>query len=53
MYGGNSTDLVGNVLTLKIKFWGILGIGNLIIISIAMYLFYTKRIDWQTEKPKP
>jgi len=43
MYGGNSTDLVGVDLTLKIKFWGFLGIGNLIIISIAMYLFYFKR----------
>lgn len=43
MYGGNSTDLVGADLTLKIKFWGFLGIGNLIILSIAMYLFYSKR----------
>ena len=43
MYGGNSTDLVGKVLTLKIKFWGLLGIGNLMIVSIAMYLFYTIR----------
>ena len=43
MYGGNSTDLVGHDLTLVIKYGGVLGIANLLILSYAMTLFYFKR----------
>ena len=32
IFGGNSSDLVGNELTLKIKFWGWVGIGNILFI---------------------
>ena len=46
MYGGNSTDLVGNDLTLKIKLWGFLGIGNLMIISMAMIVYHLKKSQW-------
>ena len=45
MYGGNSTDLVGHDLTLIIKYGGVLGIANILILSFAMMLFYFKRND--------
>ncbi len=32
IFGGNSSDLVGKELTLKIKFWGWVGIGNILFI---------------------
>lgn len=42
MYGGNSTDLVGKELTIKIKFWGFVGIGNLIMISLILIIYSFK-----------
>lgn len=50
MYGGNSTDLVGKELTLLIKHMGILGIGNLLIITFALSLFYFKRKGWKLDR---
>ncbi|MBK5286338.1 MAG: hypothetical protein JJE25_13135 [Bacteroidia bacterium] len=38
-FGGNSTDLLGKSLSGKFDELGLLGISNLIIISIAVYLF--------------
>ena len=39
IFGGNSSDLVGNELSLKIKFWGWVGIGNILFLigSFATY----------------
>ena len=48
MYGGNSTDLVGKELTIKIKFWGFVGIGNLILVSLV--LFCSKRKNIKTNR---
>jgi hypothetical protein len=45
IYGGNSSDLVGNDLSLKIKFWGFVGIGNLMIICAAICI-YLNRNEW-------
>jgi len=42
IYGGNSSDLVGNDLSLKIKFWGFVGIGNLMIFAAA-FIVYLRR----------
>ena len=39
LYGGNSSDLLGKSLAGKVEDWGLLGIGNLIIIFVAIYLF--------------
>lgn len=38
LYGGNSSDLLGKSLAGKVEDWGLLGIGNLIIIFVAIYL---------------
>jgi len=44
MFGGNSQDLVGKELTLKIKEWGWVGIANLIfIITLITAYFLDKR----------
>jgi hypothetical protein len=40
MYGGNSSDLVGNELSNDIKYWGFVGIGNLIIIGSAFVVYF-------------
>ncbi len=40
MYGGNSSDLVGNELSSDIKYWGFVGIGNLLIIGAAIVVYF-------------
>jgi len=42
MYGGNSSDLVGNELSNDIKYWGFVGIGNLLIIGAAISVYLNK-----------
>ena len=44
IFGGNSSDLVGNELSLKIKFWGWVGIGNILFLigSFAAYSWLGK-----------
>ncbi len=37
LYGGNSSDLLGKSLAGKVEDWGLLGIGNLIIIFVVIY----------------
>lgn len=39
MYGGNSSDIVGNELSIDIKYWGFVGIGNLLIIASAFLIY--------------
>ncbi len=50
LFGGNSQDLVGKELTLKIKFWGWVGIANIIfIITLITSYFFDKKI-WKLKK---
>jgi hypothetical protein len=40
LYGGNSTDLLGNNLSDKFEKYGMLGIGNLGIILFTIYVYF-------------
>ena len=48
--GGEINDLVGTNFTDKHEEFGILGISNLIIIGIVLYLFAKKETLWSIEK---
>jgi hypothetical protein len=41
MYGANSSDLLGNILSAKLEASGILGISNLILIITTIYVYIT------------
>ncbi len=47
MFGGNSQDLVGKELTLKIKFWGWVGIANLIFIITLITTYILDKRTWK------
>ncbi len=40
LHGTNSSDIVGHYLSDKMSYYGILGISNLMIIALGIYLFY-------------
>jgi len=46
IYGGNSSDLIGNDLSIKVKLWGFVGIGNLMILGSAISV-YLNRDAWE------
>jgi hypothetical protein len=43
MYGGNSSDLVGRTLAAKFETMGLLGISNLVLITLAFYFLFDKK----------
>jgi hypothetical protein len=40
MYAGNSSDWLGRGLSEKIQNWGILGVGNILILALAFYCYF-------------
>ena len=42
LYGFHSTDILGKELALRIINYGVLGIGNMLIIAISIFLFYKR-----------
>lgn len=50
MFAGNSQDLVGKDLTMKIKFWGWVGIANLSFITLLMVFYSIKPNSWKLNK---
>lgn len=50
MYGGNSSDLIGRDLSEKHENLGLLGLSNLIIIGIVIYLYSKNKKIWGMEK---
>ena len=50
LYGGNSTDMMGDYLNENYKIMGLLGIGNLMIITTALIVYHKNRNSWGSGK---
>ncbi len=50
LYGGNSTDMMGDELNEYYKRMGMLGIGNLTIIATVIFLYTKNRKAWDGEE---
>jgi hypothetical protein len=49
LYGGNSTDMMGDYLNENYKSFGMLGIGNLLIIATTFIVYHNHRKEWKFE----
>lgn len=52
LYGGNSTDMMGDTLNEYYKKMGLLGIGNLALIVMVMLIYAKNHNDWENESKK-
>ncbi len=50
LYEGDSKDLLGRTLSHQFEDFGLLGIGNILIISISIFLFAKYRKHWQLKE---
>jgi hypothetical protein len=48
LYGGNTMELLGRDLMMKVNYWGILGIANIMILGFSSYVFFAHRKQWKT-----